>query len=204
MTQETVLLDVDGVVGDFVGAVIAAANAVTRRLGQDQPDFTIPEKMTWDVFALFPPRLFKPIEEAILRPNFCAGIEVYPGAVEQVNRLRSSMRVKFVTTPWRGHLTWSHERLWWLETHFGAKKEDVHFCWEKTDVHGLTLVEDKPEAAEAWGRYWNKTSILIDRPWNKEAAAVAMSSQGYWIYQKAESLQEAVDDILDFFTGRRR
>lgn len=144
-----VLLDCDGVLSDFVTPVLVIANRESS-LHWDA-DFK-----EWDFLPTLVdpqvPDLLARVKAGIGAPGFCASMQVYPGAVEGVAKLREVARIKIVTSPWPSP-TWHDERVTWLKTHFGIGDRDILFAADKTHIHGSMLVDDNAESVEAWHRY---------------------------------------------------
>jgi 5'(3')-deoxyribonucleotidase len=122
-----VLLDVDGVIADFVQLMV---NAVRNLKLRDIPITWRPTK--WEIAREL--ELTKEQEESVydvLRLPGSAGI-LYPlpGAVEGVKRIATLFDVVFVTSPLGGSQTWCFDRAKWLVKYFG---EDLGSRWVFTD-----------------------------------------------------------------------
>ena len=146
-----ILVDCDGVLADFVTPVLALANNYSSRTW-DASHLT-----RWDFLQDFvdleaPSLLAKKVKWRIGLPRFCANLRPYPGAREGLDRLRAIGSVKIVTSPWASS-TWCGERIEWLAHHFEVPAKDVIFASDKSLIHGGALIDDNPEAIEAWHRY---------------------------------------------------
>ena len=150
MTRPLVLLDVDGVLADFVGRTIEAAHAHSARR------WRVEDFKTWAFFNELAdpdvPDLVARVKEDIARPGFCESIRPLPGAVEGVERLRELARIKVVTSPWSS-ATWCSERYAFLKRYFGLDRADVVMASDKANIHGDFLVDDSPENVAAWMSY---------------------------------------------------
>ena len=93
MTRPRVLLDVDGVLADFLTPALAFVEKLTGKTYQEA-DMT-----TWDIFEVVGKEWEQPFFEACNRPGFAASLAVYPGAQEGVARLREVAEVYIVTSP---------------------------------------------------------------------------------------------------------
>ena len=148
--KPTLLLDVDGVLADFVSAALTLVHQVTGR--QHKPsDIT-----TWELFdSLGEP---KEVQDAVYRVlkgrGGCTSIPAYDGAKEAIARLRKVSNIVIVTSPFSGSETWAHERGAWLKTHFDIDAEDVIYAKNKSRIHGDFFVDDKPEHVQDWIDYW--------------------------------------------------
>lgn len=162
-TRPRVLLDVDGVLGDYVAAILPVARAIAGKA------FLRSDVDQWDIakaLSLSPPEgdaMFAATREL----GFCASIPVLPGAVEGVRALRSVSDVYFVTSPTHGR-HWYYERTEWLVRHFDALVEHVVHAKRKELVAGDVFVDDKPEHVWDWCRHHAAgRGILWDAPYNR-------------------------------------
>jgi 5'(3')-deoxyribonucleotidase len=138
------LLDIDGVVADFLGAVRRCVAEVSS-----QP-VTVTQ---WD----FPTELqqLRPVEYRHYRKRsaergFCGAIPLLPGAAKFVEQLRSRYRVVALTTPLDHCETWESERRAWLRGHLNFEKRDVVFAHDKSLIPGGVFLDDRPENVRAW------------------------------------------------------
>jgi 5'(3')-deoxyribonucleotidase len=147
-----VLLDVDGVVADFVQLMV---NAVRNLNFCDIPINWRPTK--WDVAKelKLTDKQEDEVYDVLRLPGSAKMLLPFPGAVEGVKRIASMFDVAFVTTPVEGSQTWCFDRTEWLITHFG---EELGNRWVFTDhkylVFGDFLVDDKPENCLEFKRAW--------------------------------------------------
>jgi len=159
-----ILLDVDGVLADFVGASLSR---LAGRFGR----FHTREQITeWD-FSSLPgfAEVASDFWESTKEPGFCASIEPYPEARAGVDLLRAipGVSVEFLTSPMHGCPTWTHERDLWLEKHFGAHHHEVMHVRKKERVRGDILVDDKTDHIDAWSLANPKgIPILWAQPYN--------------------------------------
>jgi len=173
-----VLLDVDGVLADFVGASL---RFLRDRFGLHYT----PEQVTeWNLERALKlePHVYKALCAEFEREDFCTDIEPYPGAVDGVWALRDAgCRVLAVTAPWWSSPTWVHDRSQWLVQHLGFRRDDLHHTSNKASVRGDVLVEDKPETIAAWKvEHPMGAGILWDRPHNRTWPATDMVRTTRW------------------------
>lgn len=145
MKRPRVLLDVDGVLADFVGAWLSIVNSVT---GQQ---FTKEDVDDWSILESFEKRGVKDIARikkicnaATGMEGFCADLAVLDGAQEAVRQLQSMADVFIVTSPWHSK-QWTYERDQWVKNHFGIKRDHVVHTSAKYLISGDFLVDDKIE-----------------------------------------------------------
>lgn len=173
-----ILLDVDGVLGDFTSCALRWINGASPlkpvRLEQiDQHDI---------LKALGLEPLQERFDRWCIDTDMCRHMPVYEGARGFVDSLRALGEIVIVTSPYAAVPTWTHARLAWLDEHFGINKRDVVFCKRKDLVRGHVLIDDKIENCEAFAKASSyRDAILFDRPWNRESSM-----------QRAKSYAEAL------------
>ena len=90
MPQPIILLDVDGVVADFEGAVRCTVAEV---------GYVLPTLTEWNFTANLSAEVFDHYRDRASQPGWCAAIEPYPGAERFVAELRTLGDVVAVTAP---------------------------------------------------------------------------------------------------------
>ena len=170
--KPVLLLDVDGVIVDFVGAYLRAVNRRTD--GAWVPD----DVTEWDIRRGI--QVGSGIHEFAWNA-LCEDhdlLQPYPGAIESVRGLMSVAEVYFVTTSAYKCRTWARDRETWLENHFNddsLHRRVVHTS-AKHLVRGDVFVDDKPENVTAWiAANPSGTALLWDRPWNRTATLPAFA-----------------------------
>lgn len=144
------LLDVDGVLADFVGGVIK----IIKTIGG--PELKPEDFPYWDIFSTLKERhdtshLVDEVVINIKRMGFCYDLPVYPGAKEGVQKiLDAGIDLFIVTSPWPGHLHWMPERSTWLKTHFNIPEKKVIHANAKYIIKGDLLIDDKTDHIEDW------------------------------------------------------
>lgn len=172
MRRLRVLVDADGVLGNFVGAFAAI---IRRECGVEIGEHDV---TGWDIFAAIRHR-FDDEKRWKLAKNLCHTaafsegfhdlIEPYPGAVEGVRELEQHADVYIVTSPWHGPF-WTYERDAWLKTHFGIGRDRIVHTSAKHLCVGQALIDDRAENCQAWtDAHPSGIGILWDRPWNADA-----------------------------------
>lgn len=155
------LLDVDGVLADFAGALLLWAG----------PKYAREQLIEWDLLkALGLDHRQRNFDAYAGEPGFCESLQVLDGAREFVESLRAFANVVVVTSPYSAARLWTFERLRWLERHFGITKHDVIFAKRKELVRGDFMVDDRPENVEAFAAAGGR-SLLMSQPWNEAYVA---------------------------------
>lgn len=155
-----VLLDCDGVLADFAGAWLAAANAAAGT------NFTVDDVTDFGFASLdIDDRSRSEAWRRVSLPGACRALAVYTGAVDFVERLRARHEVVIVTTPLPSSPTWASEREGWLMHHFGFQRHDIVHTAGKHHVPGV-LVDDNADNCAAYAArcVW---CVLFDRPYNR-------------------------------------
>ena len=156
-----VLLDVDGVLANFVDAMLDVAfRRYDLRFNHD--DIT-----DLDILNIVGKQYENELFAACKAPGYCANIATYPCAVEGVARLRAVADVTILTSPIHG-MSWYFERVEWCCKHFGFTPKDVAFMADKTRVDADVLIDDKFETVVNWAAcHPDGVGLLWDRPWNR-------------------------------------
>lgn len=153
------LLDVDGVVADFVGAAAREYEHVTR--------LKPPPCTTCKVFDSWLCHSWerRAIESRIAKLGWAQEIKPYPDAKEGVARLLLRHDIAWVTSPYAPSPTWAWDRTQWLRKHF-PKEIPIVSTADKYLIEGV-LVADKIANIEQH-EYADKQALLWDRPWNQD------------------------------------
>lgn len=155
-----ILMDVDGVLADFVGHVLAALNLAFVNAPKEHElgprhmfDYMTPKQREW-------------CEEYLQNPGVARNMEPYPEARDLVVNAQRHHEVFFVTSPWLSP-TWCHDRLSWLRDHFGIRPDRVLFARAKHLVDGDVLIEDYPLHVAEWKTARGEgVGLLVRRHWN--------------------------------------
>lgn len=174
MTTLPVLIDVDGVLADFVTPLLkACGSSLTLEQITEYEFFT--HHMSQDQRA----RAF----EVCDTPQFWADLPVISGAQVAVEHIRAKYPVVFLTQPWSGCRQWHKVRLAWLGRHFGATHREfvpLHGSLKHL-VDGLVLIEDSPANLEAWARHHpDRLSVIFNQPWNRRLVQVSEDKSTLW------------------------
>lgn len=169
-----VLLDVDGVCGDFITPALRVIEDLCgASIAHD-------DVSVWDFADQY---LESEADRAeywrrVTAPGFCAAIEPYPTVREGVALLQSYADVYVVTSPMATSQTWMHERQEWCREHLGLHYKHVIHTHAKYAVSGLMLVDDKPEHVERWQAANPRgVGVLWARRYNEHASQLRRASQ---------------------------
>lgn len=145
--KKWILLDVDGVLADFVGGYLDLVSEVTgRRYEHKDAD----QWLVADAIKLSEKEK-RDVEFLIGRQGFCQNLRITPGAREGVKALREVTDIVFCTSPWHSSRFWHYERQRWLEQHFHCNiDKELVFTGNKAVIKGTALVDDRMATLEVW------------------------------------------------------
>jgi 5'(3')-deoxyribonucleotidase len=159
-----ILLDVDGVLADFVSSYLELVYQETgnRHTHEQVTQFDMKRALgLTDIDAAH-------VAAQIQREGFCSAIEPLPGAVDAVRRLQAISDVYIITSPWNSCPTWTHEREKWLANHFAIPHAHVLHGSAKHLVVGDVLVDDRWDTCVKWrDEHPSKTVVMWESPWNR-------------------------------------
>lgn len=174
------LIDVDGVLADFVGGVRRTLNL---------PADWAPTRFELQQDPLVGPR-WKELCAAIAEPGWCLGLHEFADTYADLcfKLITNGHEVQFVTSPWKSSPHWVAERTEWLQAFFGPDARVV-FTSEKHLVKGDWLIDDKPEHVDAFRATYRPAS-LVAASYNQHR-------------QDAESFSDIVRQINEHERNRR-
>lgn len=158
------MLDVDGVLADFVTPVLEFFKSVGKHKSFD-------ELTQWDVFDNDTELEDSFKENFASKPGYCYNLKPLPGAVDFIRAAREKYSLSIVTSPYDvPH--WYNERKDWVVDVLGISQSAITFTHHKQYVDGDVFVEDNVENISNWNKYWNKKlmthlPIIMDQPWNR-------------------------------------
>jgi len=165
-----VLVDVDGVLADFVGAYLCVASDEYFRATGNARLFSRDEVTDWDICSgLGIGEIRDAVNSRVSAPGFANSLDTIDPMVQMVNNLiaEESGEIVFVTSPWKSSPTWKRDRLAWLECHFGDAGRNVIFTGEKYGVRGDIMIDDRYENLVSWkSENPNGVAIIASQPWN--------------------------------------
>lgn len=157
-----ILLDCDGVLADWTGAVAR----VVEKHGE------VFNHGVWFDQQKLPPASRNKVMSELSRAGFCYDLEALPGAIQGVKDLvAAGCDVHFVTSLWNSP-TWAYDRQRWLQKHgLLDSYSRLVFAKNKWVVKGDILVDDKISNVEKWAAEWpNGIGICWAQPWNTDWA----------------------------------
>lgn len=154
----TVLLDVDGVIADWLQSTLDIIEEVTGRR-YDRRQVT-----HWDTIQCLGLSASESglVSVELNRPGLALSLPVLPGAKEAVRELQSIADVHFLTSPNHESENWVFEREQWLVQNgfIINPREEVTHTSAKYRVRGDYLIDDKTENLQRWAT-WNPAGKAI-------------------------------------------
>jgi 5'(3')-deoxyribonucleotidase len=149
--RPVILLDIDGVVANFIAGCLPYVFAITGREHQhdDIDQFMIEKALGLDEEQT------KRLYEHVCREGWCRSLPVYEGAKEAIAALGEFADIVPVTAPFWTSKHWVLERYEWILEHLGIPQARVMQGHEKFRVHGDMLVDDRTSHLVAWAQYWH-------------------------------------------------
>jgi 5'(3')-deoxyribonucleotidase len=159
MIAMRLLIDMDGVIADFLGHWCHVFN--TRYQRNIQPTLI----RTWRMDESVPDSTREACEDLIWEPGFFLHPRPIPGAIEAIERLhQAGHEIVFVTSCLAGHT----DKLTWLKRHFNFPIRVV-FTSEKYLVKGDVLIDDYPVNLTQWQAEWpDGLALCFAAPYNEQ------------------------------------
>lgn len=159
-----IVLDVDGVLADFVGGALRIVNSLTP-----YNTFARHHVTEWEIESLLPEQARWAFRAQLNRPGFAAGLRPLGSEVLYARALQAwGHDVVIATSPLETSPTWVAERNEWVGWHLGGV--EIYHTHDKTGVRGDIFVDDKPEHVRAWQAANPKgMAYLFDAPYNRHA-----------------------------------
>jgi len=153
------LFDCDGVVADFVSALLDAVGS----------DLTKEDIVEWDVLKFLTPVEKAKALESLKTYDFWVNLPIIDGARDGIEYVRFGYQVIWVTSPWLDAPQWAAARREWLRRNFQADPADVHIKKDKSGEEGDFFVDDKVSHVESWQvAHPAKKAFIFDQPYNQD------------------------------------
>lgn len=160
-----VLVDVDGVLADFDGAVVNQL----KELGMETPDPALRDHH--NILSAYPENYRDVIQDIIHSHDFFNNIEPYDDALIGWERLLSlDYNPMICTSPIPNHQRSIEAKREWIRDrlvpHFGANVLNLaQITLDKHLVYGDILIDDRPTIKHAETAHWRH--VLFDRQYNR-------------------------------------
>ncbi len=162
MSRPRVILDVDGVLADFVGHTLTLLGDHAPSGGRDA--FT-----NWDMFSCMSPEARAICAHGWRQPGWCVTMPTFPDVQNAVDRLSLRAEIVYATAPMDDAPHWMFERSIWLERQLAAQRANIVFTHTKSHVWGDVFLDDKPENVDGWAAaHPSSFALLWDAPYNQD------------------------------------
>lgn len=162
MIKLRILVDMDGIVADFVTAFLAEY----KEFDPSAQLIGIGDIHTWHSELSLPnPALGKSVMNRICTTErFWATLPVMAQNAESIMNdwMERGHDVYFATSPWRSHASLSGKHLW-LEEHFPNFVERVYYTNHKTGIPADLLIDDKPKTLHEYKKRWSDAKVATIR-----------------------------------------
>lgn len=152
-----VLLDLDGVIRDFV-------KSVKKVYKREYPDHAIKEVVSRELHNYFP--IGERINEFIkdkFGEEILLNAPEYPGAIDGLRKWEDKFEIVIVTAQ---PDDWRYSTYSWIGNHYLPVNE-VKIIYEKHTVDGFALLDDFPDNLELFAKT-GRLAVCMDRPWNQD------------------------------------
>lgn len=168
-----ILLDVDGVIADYVGSLLEFIHDITGFF-YDRDEIT-----TWDIFESLKVNdaTLKVIKQswfdACGTGDICYNIKPFEGAIDFVSNLRKDGHSVVALTSQMQVSNWAMQREQWLKDYFAFDGDDIIFTSGKHHVQGNIFIDDSDKNVvkyydhNGWSSELNV--ILFSAPYNLNA-----------------------------------
>ena len=175
LKRPRVLLDVDGVLADFLTEFLEFGNTLTGKKYKKE------DIKKWNIFSYFDEENCQKCIKHLSDPGFANKLKPYSGSIEALEEIKKLAEVFIVTVPVYSSLTWVYERTNWLSRHFNISSDHIVYTASKELVSGDVFVDDRPEHVSLWKKYNpSGVAILWSQEYNKQHEIICDYRTNSW------------------------
>ena len=179
--QPTILIDMDGVIADWMGGVCAEAARIAQTTGYTG-ELPRPEQFhSFEASECFTdPQQLELLRSAMRSPGLFRGLQPIPGAFEAIRQLqRAGVHVAVCTSPSLENPTCTNDKLAWL-AHYGSRSlaSQAIITKDKTAARGQLLVDDKPDITGRFRPIWRQ--VLFTQRYNLASGLPRLNDWSEW------------------------
>lgn len=183
MSAPVVLVDMDGVVAEWVAGVLTeAAWKLERHWSADErPEAPTASQVTeFNINHCFAGAQLEAVKMAMAEPDLYADLKPVPGAAEALHGMvAQGLEVFLCSSPDLDNPTCASDKLEWVERHLGRElAARTILTKDKTAVLGDLLIDDKPEVTGLHVPRW--THVVFDQPYNRQAQGPRLHGWAHW------------------------
>jgi 5'(3')-deoxyribonucleotidase len=181
-----VLIDLDGVIRDFVGSLIRVYNRV-------HPEHKVQAVNSRRLEDFFP---IGPGIYSFMEPEFAKEIIEnalpLPGALEALKRWKNEYEIVIVTSQPETIRAFTFT---WIGKH-DLPTNEVHITYRKTAIAGAVLLDDFADNLKEFADS-GRLAVCLDQPWNQDWAGLRVKTvdEFFQLIQKYQFSQEIPENI---------
>lgn len=153
---------------DMDGVWVDTPRGFNRRLAQLYPAITpVPyeQMIEYNCELLYPEHQRERVRSVWLSDGLFASFDLIPGAIEAIHELASLANITIATTPTEESRTCLQDKQDDVRKHLGREwVSRLIFTFDKTQIQGDILVDDKPEIIGRFKPTWEH--VLYTQPYN--------------------------------------
>jgi len=163
MNNNQILIDMDGVIADFEKGFLQN----WRKKYPTSPYVPLNKRSTFYIMEDYPNELRDQVQGIYLEKGFIASLPEVKGAINALNEMATAgFKIKICTSPLSNYKNCVEEKYEWVDKHLGHDwTKDIILVKDKTQVLGMTLIDDRPEIRGEFEGVWEH--VIFDRPYNK-------------------------------------
>lgn len=178
--QPVLLVDMDGVLANWIEGVVIRANELARRAGLPGEPMR-PEQLTsFRITECFSPEQMPFILQAMASPGLFRNLQPFEGAFDGLRGLQAAgVHVAICSSPDLANPTCADDKLWWIG-HYGGSQlaRQTILTKDKTTALGAALLDDKPEVTGVMRPAWQH--IVFTRPYNLHVRGLRLDGWADW------------------------
>ncbi len=152
-----VLIDLDGVVRDFIGSLVRAY----KRQYPNHEILPINSRRLEDFFPIGPD-IYKFTEPGAIE-KIIEDAPAYPGALEALSEWNEEFDIVIVSA--QPEMSKSSTFVWVGKS--GIPTNEVHITYDKSAIDGIALLDDYVDNLQEFEQT-NRLAVCLDQPWNQE------------------------------------
>lgn len=183
--KKRILVDLDGICADLLGAWLDRLNANHGR------SFTKAEVTNWNIAKAL--GMAKEEVDAVLdEPGLFRCLPVIPGAPTALEVLQSRGHEVFIVTAPTHSPACVADKVAWARENLPIDPQHIVVTGKKFLVKGDVLIDDAPHQANRYSQHWPQAAIMtIAYPYNIDAASFTHRAEGW------ENPRQAWTDIVE-------
>jgi 5'(3')-deoxyribonucleotidase len=176
-----VLIDLDGVIRDFVGSLIRVYNRV-------HPEHQVQPVNSRQLENFFPigEDIYRFMEPGLIE-EIMQNAQPYPEALEALNRWKNEYEIVLVTAQPENIKASTYI---WIGK-YNLPTNEVHITFEKSTVNGVALLDDFTDNLQEFADS-GRLAVCLDQPWNQQwqGKRVKTVDEFFYLIQKYQFSQE--------------